>query len=120
MAREASKILTMLPSTPQVESVYLDPKSGILVGLQDLPPDTESLPSPIFTDASDAEPSGFSADGDPHTILIDQTTLDPTFAVSLAEQIRSETLGHAVMLDAPVSGGQSTPMLETRNTAYVY
>ncbi|WVF70809.1 hypothetical protein IAT40_005603 [Kwoniella sp. CBS 6097] len=36
VARAASRILTMLPSTPQVESVYLDKQTGILAGLQAL------------------------------------------------------------------------------------
>lgn len=97
MAVGASKILTMLPSTPQVEAVYLDPHSGILAGLHDLPPDTDSHNSSLLDGSNESAP---------HTILIDQTTLDPTFAVTLAEKIQSETLGRVQMLDAPVSGGE--------------
>jgi hypothetical protein len=126
IATSASRILTMLPSTPQVESVYLDPTAGILAGLNDLPPDTEPLQLPLSnmtttSDQSSAHSSlpteknamrnivdsitGTGTEHPPHTILIDQTTLDPTFAMSLAEKVQSETLGRALMLDAPVSGG---------------
>lgn len=118
----------MLPSTPQVESVYLDPAAGILAGLNDLPPDSEPLALPLsnMTTSSDqssvhtSQPTGKSTmrnmvdsitgtgnEHPPHTILIDQTTLDPTFAMFLAEKVQSETLGRALMLDAPVSGGKS-------------
>ena len=118
----ASTILTMLPSTPQVESVYLDPTAGILAGLKDVPPDTEPLELPLtnMTTSSDQSSTqskspmrnmldsitGTGTEHPPHTILIDQTTLDPTFAMSLAEKVQSETLGRALMLDAPVSGGE--------------
>ncbi|WRT64032.1 uncharacterized protein IL334_000959 [Kwoniella shivajii] len=40
MAKIASRILTMLPSTPQVENVYLDSTSGILSGLKEISNDT--------------------------------------------------------------------------------
>ncbi|WWC58516.1 uncharacterized protein I303_101059 [Kwoniella dejecticola CBS 10117] len=45
MAKAASRIITMLPSTPQVESVYLDGTDGILPGLLALSDDTPSLTS---------------------------------------------------------------------------
>jgi 3-hydroxyisobutyrate dehydrogenase len=128
MAGSASRILTMLPSTPQVESVYLDPRAGILAGLKDLTGDTEPLKPPstttVTTDSNPSAPmsaevseksmmrnmvdsiTGTGTENPPHTILIDQTTLDPTFAMSLAEKIQSETLGRTLMLDAPVSGGE--------------
>jgi len=112
----------MLPSTPQVESVYLDPAAGILAGLKEVPPDTELLELPLsnMTTSSDQSSTqtkspmrnmldsitGTGTEHPPHTILIDQTTLDPTFAMSLAEKVQSETLGRALMLDAPVSGGE--------------
>lgn len=124
IAMSASRILTMLPSTPQVESVYLDPTAGILAGLKDLPPDIEPLELPLtnMTTSSDQSSAnskspmrsiidsvtGTGTEHPPHTILIDQTTLDPTFAMSLAEKVQSETLGRALMLDAPVSGGESS------------
>jgi len=112
----------MLPSTPQVESVYLDSTSGILSGLKALPSDTPPLPLPSSTLAGAPElgdtppvagpstPTQSLAEASPreeppHTILIDQTTLDPTFAKQLAERVHSETSGRVVMLDAPVSGG---------------
>jgi 3-hydroxyisobutyrate dehydrogenase len=119
----------MLPSTPQVESVYLDPTAGILAGLKDLTGDTEPLKPPstttVTTSSNPSAPvsaevseksmmnnmvdsiTGTGTENPPHTILIDQTTLDPTFAMSLAEKIQSETLGRTLMLDAPVSGGKS-------------
>jgi 3-hydroxyisobutyrate dehydrogenase len=109
MALSASRILTMLPSTPQVESVYLDPKAGVLAGVEDLG-SAESLPAPVNSKSTLGglvdSITGTGNEHDPHTILIDQTTLDPTFAMSLAEKVQSETLGRALMLDAPVSGGE--------------
>lgn len=121
MAQAASRIVTMLPSTPQVESVYLDESQGILSGLLSLPPDTQALPSPepslsisdIASPPSSAPaspPSGSASpsqpkSADPHTILIDQTTLDPTAAMAVASRIHEQTGGMALMLDAPVSGG---------------
>jgi 3-hydroxyisobutyrate dehydrogenase len=115
----------MLPSTPQVESVYLDPGAGVLAGIKDLPVDTEPLVPPPealgegSTGSQGAKEksamrtmvdsiTGTGNEHQPHTILIDQTTLDPTFAMSLAERVQSETLGRALMLDAPVSGGESS------------
>lgn len=86
----------MLPSTPQVEAVYLDESGGILSGIQSLPRDTAALP----------DPGSSSSDSGVHTVLIDQTTLDPTAAMAIAARIHSETEGKAFMLDAPVSGGK--------------
>ena len=119
----------MLPSTPQVEAVYLDPANGILAGLQDLPIDIPSLPSPAIahhqvpqssatenlssttTFSQPSSPSDTTVPPEttsesPHTVLIDQTTLDPTTASRVAQTIQSETGGRALMLDAPVSGGK--------------
>lgn len=90
----------MLPSTPQVEAVYLDESTGILSGLTSLPANTPSLPSP----SPPASPSG--GQQGPQTILIDQTTLDPTAAVAVAERTHDTTGRMALMLDAPVSGGE--------------
>lgn len=111
----------MLPSTPQVESVYLDPEVGVLAGLKDLPADTSPLGPPGSSSGVESAGTSGTQDGstpsavsgqrgtayenEPHTLLIDQTTLDPTFAITLAERVQSETLGRALMLDAPVSGG---------------
>lgn len=88
----------MLPSTPQVEAVYLDPAKGILAGLEGLPADTEALSVPSNSS------SGGSTAGI-HTLLIDQTTLDPTVAMGVAKTVAERTQGKAVMVDAPVSGG---------------
>ena len=121
----ASRILTMLPSTPQVESVYLDPQTGILAGIPDsapaLTPESTSL---TFDGAEDSDGEGFAssagepATGKPHTLLIDGTTLDPTAAIRIAETIHEKTQGGAAMLDAPVSGGEvgSVRYLVTRLT----
>ncbi|RSH92624.1 hypothetical protein EHS25_008069 [Saitozyma podzolica] len=104
MAASASRILTMLPSTPQVQSVYLDPKTGILPGLLSLPSNTPLLPrvpSSSVPDQTDtAAPSA-----QPNTLLVDGTTLDPTVAMEVAKRIHEETGGKALMIDAPVSGG---------------
>ncbi|KAK4688905.1 hypothetical protein P7C73_g1205, partial [Tremellales sp. Uapishka_1] len=91
MSLAASKIITMLPSTPQVEAVYLDPDSGILAGMTKLFPKLTSR----------------HESGTPHTLLIDQTTLDPTKAIEIAERVHQTTQYGALMLDAPVSGGTS-------------
>lgn len=113
LAQHAGRIVTMLPSTPQVEAVYLNEETGILAGLIGLPVDTPAL-EPVSAAEVDGlvskPPQTSSTDStplpkDPHTILIDQTTLDPTAAVSVAARIRDETGGRALMLDAPVSGG---------------
>ncbi|PWN48607.1 hypothetical protein IE53DRAFT_389172 [Violaceomyces palustris] len=87
VARLASTVVTMLPSSPEVEQVYLG-EGGILEGLSDL--------------------------GDPsidknRTLLIDSTTLDPSVAVKTANKIKQagggEEKGYWDMIDAPVSGG---------------
>jgi 3-hydroxyisobutyrate dehydrogenase len=117
LAQHAGRIVTMLPSTPQVEAVYLNEETGILAGLIGLPDDTPAL-EPVSAAEVDGlvskPPQTSSTDStplpkDPHTILIDQTTLDPTAAVSVAARIRDETGGRALMLDAPVSGGMPAP-----------
>ena len=116
MALSASRILTMLPSTPHVEAVYLDPSAGILAGLRELPDDTPSIPidtaaqppeSPSGPSTTTMSGSSLASDTEtPHTILIDQTTLDPTTAVRVANEVQTTTNGRALMLDAPVSGGK--------------
>ena len=125
----------MLPSTPQVEAVYLNEDTGILSGLLGLPVDTPPLASvpvpeggadgtlskPTKTGRSDtdADTDSQPLPRNPHTVLIDQTTLDPTAAVSVAARIRDETGGRALMLDAPVSGGESLTVEVTwQNASY--
>lgn len=106
MAQAASRIVTMLPSTPQVEAVYLDGSSGILSGILSLPKDTPSLPSAESSESANTDKSRSIGSSSPHTILIDQTTLDPTAAMAVASRIHEETEGKVMMLDAPVSGGE--------------
>ncbi|EPQ32071.1 uncharacterized protein PFL1_00269 [Pseudozyma flocculosa PF-1] len=79
VASLASTIVTMLPSSPEVKSVYTE-EGGILTGLQNL--------------------SGPAAS---KTLCIDCTTLDPLVAVQTAATIKEE--GNVDMIDAPVSGG---------------
>lgn len=98
IAAAAGRVVTMLPSTPQVEAVYLDPAKGILAGLEGLPADTQALSMP-----SDSSTGGSQAGI--HTLLIDQTTLDPTVAMSVAKTVAERTKGKTAMVDAPVSGG---------------
>jgi len=116
----------MLPSTPQVEAVYLDPTNGMLAGLQELPSNTPSIPSSTHpnigpesspsesmssnTTVSQPSLSSEAPPEPPHTLLIDQTTLDPTTAARIAQTIQASTSGRALMLDAPVSGGTSLPV----------
>jgi 2-hydroxy-3-oxopropionate reductase len=72
VARQATRIVTMLPDSPDVEQVVEGPK-GIFASMQ------------------------------PGTIVIDMSTIAPATARRLAA--RATSLG-AVMLDAPVSGGE--------------
>lgn len=126
----ASQIMTMLPSTPQVESVYLDPKHGILAGIP-AEGDALSVESASNDDLAARSDSPFTVEqisssttmspassavtkhpdvplgGGPHTLLIDGTTLDPTAAIRIAQTVQDVAKGGAVMLDAPVSGGRS-------------
>lgn len=84
VASLASTIITMVPSSPQVEDVYLA-EGGIIQGLRSL------------QDPSDPSSS---------TLCIDCTTLDPLVAVRAAEQIKQAGKeGMFDMIDAPVSGG---------------
>lgn len=112
----ASRILTMLPSTPQVESVYLDPTSGILAGIPSTAPalapecpDLTFEPGPESLDSATPDPDTpvETKDDGPHTLLIDGTTLNPTAAIKIAQKVHEATKGGALMLDAPVSGGMS-------------
>jgi 3-hydroxyisobutyrate dehydrogenase len=113
MALGASKIMTMLPSTPHVESVYLDPSSGILAGIPSqaapLTPEHLSLAFEPEADGPDSDEPTAGSDtsvSQAHTLLIDGTTLDPIAAVGVARRVHEDTGGGALMLDAPVSGGE--------------
>lgn len=78
VVRASGTVITMLPSSPQVRTVYAG-ASGILSGLHDLPQETAQ------------------------TLCIDSTTLD----VEVAREVASEVIGSgAEMVDAPVSGGE--------------
>jgi 2-hydroxy-3-oxopropionate reductase len=72
VARRATRIITMLPDSPDVEQVVEGP-GGVFTSMQ------------------------------PGTIVIDMSTIAPATARRLA--VRAVSLG-AVMLDAPVSGGE--------------
>jgi 2-hydroxy-3-oxopropionate reductase len=72
VARRSTRIVTMLPDSPDVEKV-LEAPDGILPAVQ------------------------------PGTILIDSSSISPAVARRLAEAARARG---AVMLDAPVSGGE--------------
>lgn len=125
MVMGASKVFTMLPSTPQVQAVYLDQDNGILAGLAKLPMNTPPLSetlllsdtsllsntvtreegvkkeSPSVIDASTPATQPIQV----HTMLVDQTTLDPTVSLSISSLIHDSTSRAALMIDAPVSGG---------------
>ncbi|GAK65279.1 3-hydroxyisobutyrate dehydrogenase [Moesziomyces antarcticus] len=84
IAKLSGTIVTMLPSSPQVEQVYTQ-ENGILEGLE--------------SHASSNDPQA-------STLCIDCTTLDPAVAVETAAKIKNAN-SHGVfdMIDAPVSGG---------------
>jgi 3-hydroxyisobutyrate dehydrogenase len=75
-------VITMLPSSPQVKSVY---NEGIIPALQTLPDE--------FTRT---------------TLCIDSTTLDVDVARTVAESVLQTG---AQMVDAPVSGGKKQIIL---------
>ncbi|GAA5869915.1 hypothetical protein JCM16303_001840 [Sporobolomyces ruberrimus] len=78
VVRLASTIFTMLPSSPQVEEVYLG-ENGLKEGLESLGDDKRQK-----------------------TLFVDCTTLDQAVAKEVANEMRQ--VG-AEMVDAPVSGG---------------
>lgn len=85
-AELASVIITMLPSSPQVNQVYLTSESGILPGV------LKALSSPAGTKPEDLK-----------TLAIDSTTLDVSTAKDVAQRVAKEA--QISMVDAPVSGG---------------
>ncbi|KAK0554453.1 hypothetical protein OC845_000714 [Tilletia horrida] len=94
VARLASTIVTMLPSSPEVREVYTA-EGGILEGLTDL-----------RGESSHAQPEH-------STLLLDSTTCDPQTSLDVVKLVRSAGVspgsnnqeGVFEMLDAPVSGG---------------
>jgi len=85
VARRSNTVFTMLPSSPEVQAVYLS-GSGIV----------EALNSPTPTSPVSAE-----HDREPK-IFIDSTTLDVHVARDVSNQVFA---AGAEMVDAPVSGG---------------
>lgn len=78
LVKHASTIFTMLPSSPQVEEVYLG-ENGLLEGLKEL-----------------------SEQDRQDTLFVDCTTLDPGVAKEVSKLMQQAGAG---MIDAPVSGG---------------
>lgn len=78
----AATVVTMLPSSPQVNAVYLA-EHGILQALRETPASSPFL-------------------------AIDSTTLDVSTAKDVAQKITSasQSPGQISMVDAPVSGGK--------------
>ncbi|KAG9014996.1 hypothetical protein FRB94_007068 [Tulasnella sp. JGI-2019a] len=79
-ARRAATVITMLPSSPQVNEVYLS-TDGIF---------------PSISRLRDGSETGLQ------TLAIDSTTLDVVTAKEVAEKV---ALAGVAMVDAPVSGG---------------
>jgi hypothetical protein len=96
----------MLPSTPQVESVYLGER-GLMAGLIDILKGeqslTDSIPSApwLLGDGTGDKPNATTA----HSLWVDHTTLDPTAARRVAETVHEQNKD-VFMVDGPVSGGE--------------
>lgn len=107
VSNQAARVFTMLPSTPQVEAVYLGEK-GLLAGLAGIQPEP-------LTDAIAANPWLLGDGGEQpaptksHSLFVDHTTLDPTAARRVAEDVHAQNEG-VYMLDGPVSGGELRPL----------
>lgn len=105
VAKEAARVFTMLPSTPQVESVYLG-DTGLLKGLSDVQSSgslSEHVKANPWLLGASAAPSGTT---NANTLLVDHTTLDPTAAKRVADDVHAKTNNSALMIDGPVSGGE--------------
>ncbi|SJX62579.1 probable 3-hydroxyisobutyrate dehydrogenase, mitochondrial precursor [Sporisorium reilianum f. sp. reilianum] len=86
IAKLCGTIVTMLPSSPEVESVYTH-ENGILDGLES------------YRDAA-------ADDVQAKTLCVDCTTLDPAVAIDTATAVKNaNSHGAFDMIDAPVSGG---------------
>lgn len=94
----------MLPSTPQVEAVYLG-ENGLLAGLNGA--DTTSLSAAASELPWLVDGKIVSGTTDASTLFVDQTTLDPTGAKAVANAVHDKTGRKALMIDGPVSGGES-------------
>ena len=95
VARRTTRIITMLPDSPDVELV-MEGTDGIFGVLEE----AAAAASERGTGTPD---SGADARGKPPWILVDMSTIAPAVARRLAA--RAQELG-AAMLDAPVSGGE--------------
>lgn len=84
MARKASKIISMIPTSQHVKDVYLG-KNGVFSGLKSL--DNHSIEE---------------------TLCLDESTIERSTSIEVASRIRG--LG-AEMADAPVSGGAFTILM---------
>lgn len=93
VTKEAEFIITMLPNTPDVETVLFGAKSV-----------AEGIASDSRPDRPAAGPSGATAaDGAKGKLVIDMSSISPLATKAFAKRIRE--LG-ADYLDAPVSGGE--------------
>jgi 3-hydroxyisobutyrate dehydrogenase len=97
VAAEAARVFTMLPSTPQVEAVYLG--EGVQSGSL-----SDHVKANPWLIGAGAEPAGTTSAG---TLLVDHTTLDPTAAKRIADDVHAQTNNSVHMIDGPVSGGES-------------
>lgn len=93
----------MLPSTPQVEAVYLG-ENGLLSGLAGA--DTTSLSKAASELAWLVDGKIVNGTTDASTLFVDGTTLDPTGAKRVANAVHDQTGRKALMIDGPVSGGE--------------
>jgi 3-hydroxyisobutyrate dehydrogenase len=97
----------MLPSTPQVESVYLGDK-GLLAGLKNVQGEslTDALAaSPWLLGDGDAASAAKPPATQAHTLFVDHTSLDPTAAKRIADTVHEQNK-EVLMVDGPVSGGE--------------
>jgi 3-hydroxyisobutyrate dehydrogenase len=80
LASQCDIVVTMLPAGPHVKTVYLDGESGLLAGVKD---------------------RGLA--GGKKALLVDSSTIDVKTSKEVAEEAKK---AGAVMVDAPVSGGE--------------
>ena len=95
VARRATRIITMLPDSPDVEQV-MEGRDGIFGVLEEA--------AVVGSERGAGGPdSGAEARGKPSWILVDMSTIAPAVARRLAARAKERG---AAMLDAPVSGGE--------------
>jgi 3-hydroxyisobutyrate dehydrogenase len=75
VAMQSNVIITMLPSSPHVKSVYLDPSTGLINGLRK------------------------------NAVVIDSSTIDPATSQDVQEKLLTSAESLKAVVDAPVSGG---------------